>query len=643
MTGLCDACNALDLADIVDRDVVHQPSIEALELAASSCPLCSLFYRGLTGGDELPRDPYEGVSWSSIGERIYLRGEKWWNEDETRHRISALTVQWGTRNPESTYSLYVQDPQDVEEIAEGRFIFGRALSTAEDSVEVLKKWMKRCDEEHEHCLPKSVCLPTRVVDVGDSTSDPRLFEPDDLVIAEYATLSHCWGNKALLKTTTKNITQHTKSIPFSSLQKTFREAIQITRAVGIQYLWIDSLCIIQDDDLDWQRESSVMSDIYQNSSLNIGASASSDSSGGCFMPRSREEHVPVKYSFDQKSGDRTTIQVYVRPLIRSFPQLPLCALQGRGWTLQERFLSRRMVHFDTDQTLWECREARWTEDEVPEEVYLNDSSTPRNNSWTFRIQLRRDKVSRDLMRDWELVVENFTARGITRASDKLPALSGLASVLEEMSGDRYVAGLWQSHLPLGLLWRKASTWLREPTEGGYRAPSWSWASLDGEIDMFDPTLRVNVDVAAKDSHVKIQPCTKDPHGRLSSGTLTITGMMRTADGQRPDGDDDLPSGLFVKKPGVERLCDQGVEIGIAMYDLEASQSPRRDRVHCLQIARLPGWQAQMWYGLLLEPTEGRENEYRRVGTCEGNLSIDGHFPSKTSWFDEGLESTITVI
>lgn len=636
----------LDLSDLRDydddmQDLIHQPSLEALEIAAPSCDLCTLFCKDLSARLDNP----ESISLEDKQSNKYpiiIRGRAYnsLQTDWEYEGLYMLTVRWNYPHEMARclYSVYADESQEQGKIVGKNLVAGRGLGAAEESVGVLKEWVRICDEEHGSCLPGLSPLPTRVIDVGDSGKDPRLFITNGAVTARYMTLSHCWGKKPLLTTTTKNVAEHANAIPLTALPKTFREAIEVTRVLGIQYIWIDSLCIIQDDGPDWERESAVMGDIYHNSYLTIAAAGSSDSRGGCFLPRSRDDHVPVKYSVRDENGDMRIGQVYIRPHIKAFPQLPDSVLHSRAWVLQEQLLSRRTVHFDTDQSLWECRETRYTEDQVPHDAY---------ESLELKLQLRKEDVSRDFIWDWHTVVENFTARGITKGFDKLPALSGLARTLEGAHEDEYVAGLWRKHLPLGLLWRRERKWLREPAEG-YRAPSWSWASLDGMIKMSDAIMKGQIDVLVEDLHAEVQPSTRDPRGQLGSGTLSITGLIKTADG-RLGGDylnagPDTPGTEIDGGAPPERLRDQGVEIGMAWYGLreDDSSGSATDRVYCLQVGRRPTY-VQKWYGLLLVPTGARKHEYRRVGMFEGSLDIQGHVLSETSWFDDGVEETITIV
>jgi hypothetical protein len=154
-------------------------------------------------------------------------------------------------------------------------------------------------------------------------------------------------------------------------------------------------------------------------------------------------------------------------------------LMQRGWVLQERFLSPRVLHYG-QQMYWECRRCMWTEGE--------DFNPTLNNLGRSSKRLRprasicQAKGEWPLSKYWSRILkEDYTARSLTNEMDKLPALAGLAQDAQRLTGDEYCAGLWRSSLPLDLLWkRKSREFMQIPS--GFRAPTWSWAALDGQIE-----------------------------------------------------------------------------------------------------------------------------------------------------------------
>jgi hypothetical protein len=160
---------------------------------------------------------------------------------------------------------------------------------------MLRDWLRRCERGHRRCsLQNLIDVLTRLLDVSGDTGNIRLVETDSEIKrrhVRYVTLSHCWGRDIshLLKTTYSNYSSHMRGIPFATLPRTFRDAVIVTRELGMQFLWIDSLCICQydnDDWDDWEQQSIRMASTYANCTLSLEASALSDSRGGMMLERS---------------------------------------------------------------------------------------------------------------------------------------------------------------------------------------------------------------------------------------------------------------------------------------------------------------------------------------------------------------------
>jgi hypothetical protein len=224
---------------------------------------------------------------------------------------------------------------------------------------LLKKWLAICDRDH-HCTsrndsgPPPSC-PTRLIDVSNGKNGPglRLVEDYDRVNAKYCALSHCWGKlteQQKFCTYQANHEMLKSSIDLQRMPQTFRDAVTITRALGVQYLWIDSLCIIQDDPLDWEAESERMEDVFSSAYVTIAATSSRSSLEGFLRSRSgRGSEDCVEIRSARRGG------VFICTAIDDFHRdVELGPLNQRGWVLQERVLSRRSIHFTSNQIYWEC-------------------------------------------------------------------------------------------------------------------------------------------------------------------------------------------------------------------------------------------------------------------------------------------------
>jgi hypothetical protein len=210
----------------------------------------------------------------------------------------------------------------------------------------IKKWSQQCLELHKECREiEPPTLPNRVLDL--EPAEPRVWTTNG-ARGTYIALSHCWGTEKGLTMTQSSTPMLEKSISVSALLKTFRDAIFVARALKVRYLWVDSLCIIQDSVEDWTRESGNMRDVYRNSFLTIVAAGSASDAQGFLGPR---QHVTAVESGTSDSSSRIAF--------RRHPHSgPVEPLYTRAWTFQERFLSPRMIKFKRHELEWHCRASK---------------------------------------------------------------------------------------------------------------------------------------------------------------------------------------------------------------------------------------------------------------------------------------------
>lgn len=250
---------------------------------------------------------------------------------------------------------------------------------------------------------------------------------------QYAALSHCWGppSKRPLTTTRGTLQCRLKDISFESLTKTFQDAVTVTRARGLRYLWIDSLCIIQDENSDWLNEASHMGSIYKKSQLTIAAAGASEGSFGCFMERP-ELSPAVELSNISKHKKRARgIFVSVKSM-KSDTHPDYSPLNERACVTQEWLISRRIVYFTKGQMVWSCKKKSQGED------HKHLSLVARITADKFR---RTDFVA------------NYYARKLTLNKDKLIALHGIASAWEKRTGDKWIHGVWTGYLLNCIFWQ----------------------------------------------------------------------------------------------------------------------------------------------------------------------------------------------
>ncbi len=269
------------------------------------------------------------------------------------------------------------------------------------------------------------------------------------------------------------ISKRLRGFAMAALPTTFQDAVSLTRSLKIRYLWIDSVCIIQDDRQDWRIESSRMCDMYSNAYLTIAATLATDDSQGFLRHRqSKLACIDLIYPAEE------TIRLFLQPdkaNIGYYSDSCDGPLHSRAWTLQERLLSRRILGFASNQMYWECRGHT-----------LQKESGYRSIPPGYLTLLQPFKANEDLMGLWHRLVEEYSERHLSDPRDKLVALEGLVERFAATSADTCVAGLWRRHLLDDLLWRPypGGSYSRPPI---YRSPSWSWASIDGPVWYHDRT------------------------------------------------------------------------------------------------------------------------------------------------------------
>ncbi|KAH8162059.1 hypothetical protein CIB48_g6167 [Xylaria polymorpha] len=308
-----------------------------------------------------------------------------------------------------------------------------------EAVPLISKWLRECMRFHNKCL-QTVCgqtidqgeyvtLPARVLSVTN-LGHVKLLESHGLK-GRYCALSHCWGSpdNQPLRTVKENFDVHLAGIPFSKLPKTFQEASIITRRVGSDYLWIDSLCIVQDDPDDWFREAQVMGSIYEKAIIVLSASGSSDSSGGCFGGE-RPEDTPTASIFVKPDYEHI-IRLNLRLLSQSLATPVVGPLASRGWALQERYLARRKVFFMPRGISWACHTMAMDERSISADLGIYDYTS------------------------WPLFLEQYTRSKLTIVSDRLSAIQGIVTEMKKARKGQYFFGVWDTDLLGENWWSKA--------------------------------------------------------------------------------------------------------------------------------------------------------------------------------------------
>jgi hypothetical protein len=369
-------------------------------------------------------------------------------------------------------------------------------------LDIASTWLSTCSETHQLCKSdEEGLLPTRLLSLTGPS--PRLVLASELSQRpQYATLSHSWGSHDVIQLTTDNLESFMGELPVESLPKTFKEAIEIAQHLGLGYMWIDSLCIIQDDEEDWEHEAGMMHSVYGGSAITIAASSARDSTQGCYMKSpifSGGLRARITDGGRRRVQDFRGEEVYHLSTFGSH-------LGTRAWALQEKMLPARTIHFSDRGAFWECRTTIASE-------FMPDG---------FPSQLVSPLVRREGKFEWvwPQVVRLYSAANLTYGRDKLPAISGVARLGHSETGDQYLAGLWRGQLLEQLCWRRAESKysLERPP---WRAPTWSWASIDGQVSW--QSLQEGI-LETKYAHVVDASTTlhgHDPFGQVTRGEVRL--------------------------------------------------------------------------------------------------------------------------
>lgn len=432
----------------------------------------------------------------------------------------------------------------------------------------IQNWKHECCRElnstHAICsLSKLRFFPSRLIHVRHKrlrlvTAKSLLSDPKgDQKETEYTALSYCWGNNVNHVLQEENLDDYLKDIPWSGVPKTIQDAASTTLKLGINYLWVDSLCIIQNSEDDKLREIGQMARVYTHATLTIAAKRSEDANAGFLHERSLPSGTSTVVFQDQQ-----VTLTFESALVDE----QSTKLDTRGWVLQEYLLSRRLLVIGTWVTEWDCRKQRqdgrnvdgWVRDSEGDTdpfkysgrwTAFDDTSILRESHMLDAIAYFSAHPGNGLPRPddhlvrwaWQNLIARYTIRHLSKPSDRTVAISAMAEIFSSMyEGTEYAAGLWSKDLVESLSWKCNATELL-PRPIHYQGPSWSWTGINGSIEYSGHGGELFAEV----QKVECEPRSTDaPFGEFISGTLKIRGpsieldwkYTRANDGQhRMDG------------------------------------------------------------------------------------------------------------
>ena len=491
----------------------------------------------------------------------------------------------------------------------------------------IQEWFDNCTSNHRRCnqpLRQDKWYPSRLLNLrGPKASIITLIDTATMLPdGPYISLSHRWGTASVTMTTQDTLQMFMNGIECSSLPKIFQDAVVVARKLGAHYLWIDSLCIIQGDSDDWQHEAALMHHVYRNAVCNLSALGAESSHDGLLFPRTAESVQPLTVEVAWKDFPRETYAVIDEEFWTD--RVHNAPLNYRGWVFQERLLAPRLLHFGAEQVFWECHEMDACEmypqglPQVLRQDHLKRfKALNQGSNITFQAENPSAKqVSiHDDYNIWHNLVKQYTKCNLTMDEDKLVAISGIAKIFQSKLRDEYLAGLWRRILLDELLWMAGP---RENESRGratsrpkkYRAPSWSWASIDGVINPHghSPAFDNEKGSMATILDAKISLLSQDPTGQVIEGVIRLRGFL-------------YPRRLEIKNTTFRMATMFDIHDNYLtefVYDVRPTPRTQTRVIYCLPLSfRDDGDDFTMW-GLGLEPVGLRQGVYRRFGMFNVN-------------------------
>ncbi|KAG9498412.1 hypothetical protein J7337_009217 [Fusarium musae] len=539
----------------------------------------------------------------------------------------------------------------------------------------IKERLHECETAHDCWDSSDLKTPKRLLEI----SDDKLILRTNIFKEKYATLSHCWGTPSsasikLLKSTSSNFTHD--GIALGDLSLTFRDAADVCKRLGIQYIWIDSLCIMQDDPQDWLEESTRMADIYANAFIGLFAGHAKDGNGGLYSnrynpePFLRAEKVVVKDDCGQEIamciqqqrliGHDLTFNFDLFPDLPSYEcrQLPTVTepLYQRGWVFQELHLSPRAILFNSRELIWVCNQDTQCEcGETTKNSFATKyffTHVPKTADYPGAV--KGDLFYKHGMRNWAHLVHRYFRLGLTFEKDRLPALSGMAKAFQttgsaEMKNDMYLAGIWKSMLPEALMWRAVDGPPSGPVQrcrfrkpvAARGPPTWSWMCCDFTVHWQNTYFGSDYLVTVDDARVELGSI--DRAGEVAKGHIVLRAVhieevaiiypddpgFRTSEYALRDD--------YIRNSSTEELVslkDKDCRFSfLPDYDftdksLGGLYIPLSETLYCMPVIGMDGYWPFSETSLVLrrhsrseefEDTPDVTHVYERVGICDGQI------------------------
>ncbi|KAK5734899.1 hypothetical protein LTR17_008532 [Elasticomyces elasticus] len=469
---------------------------------------------------------------------------------------------------------------------------------------LVKEWFEKCEESHTFCksMRTKNWRPSRLIHWGATTNDLVVIHEairyDENV--RYATLSHRWTpEEQVLRTS--NIEDFREGFPLATLKASIRDAVTFADHLGCRYLWVDTLCVIQDDSYDQEKQICQMDKVYSNAVCNIAASDATHSNEGCFFDRRPETQYASVWLGKDTSEQMPHILRSHRSRTRS------TVLDGRAWVMQEKILAPRTVHCGRTEVSWECREMQASENnpvgsnrqseltEYSMSIHVPPLEVLFKGIWGrgVDVQSQGDDISR---RDhWKVLVENYTSRKLTFSRDRLQAMAGIIATWQKLHSGECIA--------------------ESP------APTWSWASVDGTVAFVGTSqpralgYMITENTLAKLAGIELSPPKEAPNGGVhwsyGHAILHLFGRLSRVYWDEPRESKGLRLSLTedIKFDAIDVYRCGAAPRNEIILDDNVEAVP--EIVHCFLID-INGWPDRA-LGLLLTPAAAGTMQFYRIG------------------------------
>jgi hypothetical protein len=419
--------------------------------------------------------------------------------------------------------------------------------TGKEIAEESRNLLHECATKHSSTCPSGLItrLPTRVLDINSDRNSQGL----SLHISaadergQYAALSYCWGPPPHDCFTTRSTLVDPSKFDWETLPATIKDAVEVTRDLGIRYLWVDSLCIAQDDEADKSEEIKNMGRIYKNAAVTIAAASTPSVHEGFLQDRS----IPItEFPIEIWRNSKLNFKFWIHQKMLHGPNEPL---DRRGWTFQESLLSPRILYYGSKDLVWKCQLKTFQPVVPSHDLY---STSPlwgdiyRLPSAIFDLPSENPVLITDV---WPRIQTTYSPRKLGLAEDRYRALGGIIEEIQRVTGDTYIAGVWKNNIVKTLAWYDSDTAIEDaapqvakpPTD----RPSWSWLARLRPIGAlspqdFDDTRRMELlswSVKLSDESA--------PFGHVEAAELELSGLVIQTT--------KIPADIIAKKPRFFKL------------------------------------------------------------------------------------------